>query len=148
MGMVSDGERVAMRRRLATMSPSLLLNLGRDARRLMPKTCLVNSSPEGQLLRRYSPALGQFEAPYILPLPRAGPDLTWSKKNLGRAVDQVPEGLLLVSRNERHEEVVSMAIGFSPVAVIRIPRWRPSEFPTGGHRVHPVWLSQRRHSLP
>ena len=28
------------------------------------------------------------------------------------------------------------------------PHWRPSEFPTGGHRVHPVWLSQRRHPLP
>jgi len=64
-------------------------------------------------------------------------------QRLGRGV------VTVVPATSNTERVyLSMAIGFSPVAVTRIPHWRPSEFPTGGHRVHPVWLSQRRHPLP
>ncbi len=33
---------------------------------------------------------------------------------------------------------VSMAIGFSPLAAIGSPRWRPCFLPTGGHRFSPV----------
>ncbi len=63
----------------------------------------------------------------------------WRTSGEGRALwtATTPDAAFFVIAEHCNRAHMSMAIGFSPLAAIRTPHWRPSELPTGGHQNSP-----------